>query len=237
MLGSQGRHQVLVKLAQSSETALHWTTYGGGMRARLIVASGLVFVACGKSEPAPLANASTAGSPAVSMTSQDQRLLAAATILLPPEGLTPDSLPDHTSRGAAVLTGYCSQCHALPSPAMHAAQDWPSTARRMWVRIDMLHGMLGVRVPTAGDRVAMLNYLIANSLKVADNLPPGPGREVFQAMCSRCHLLPDPRQHSGPDWVAVVMRMERNMERMKVSGVSNPQAQQIIGYLETASRR
>jgi hypothetical protein len=33
------------------------------------------------------------------------------------------------------------------------------------------------------------------------------------------------------------MRMERNMERMKVSGVTNQQAQTIITYLETASRR
>jgi len=207
------------------------------MRAHLIAAASLVLIGCAKPEPAPLASTGTTAGSSAPLSAMDSRLLAAATILLPPEGLVPDSLPDHTSRGAAVLTGYCSQCHALPSPAMHAAQDWPSTARRMWVRIDMLHGMLGVRVPTAGDRVAMLNYLIANSLKVAENLPAGPGRDVFQAMCSRCHLLPDPRQHSGPDWAAVIMRMERNMERMKVSGVSNAQAQQIIGYLESASRR
>jgi cytochrome c2 len=207
------------------------------MRAQLIAAASLVLIGCSKPEPAPLASTGTTAGNSAPLSAMDGRLLAAATILLPPEGLSPDSLPDHASRGAAVLTGYCSQCHALPSPAMHAAQDWPATARRMWVRIDMMHGMLGVRVPTAGDRVAMLNYLIANSLKVAEHLPPGPGRDVFQATCSRCHLLPDPRQHSGPDWASVIMRMERNMERMKVSGVSNAQTQQIIGYLEMASRR
>jgi hypothetical protein len=60
---------------------------------------------------------------------------------------------------------------------------------------------------------------------------------VFQERCSRCHTLPDPRSHSPSDWPAVVMRMERNMERMKVSGVTPDQAQQIITYLGTASRR
>jgi hypothetical protein len=120
---------------------------------------------------------------------------------------------------------------------MHAAQDWPSVARRMWVRIDMMHGELGVAVPGSGDRVALLNYLLANALKVSEHLPAGAGRDVFETMCSRCHLLPDPRQHSAPDWAAVVMRMERNMERMRVSGVTNQQAQAIITYLGIASRR
>ena len=39
------------------------------------------------------------------------------------------------------------------------------------------------------------------------------------------------------DWPTVVTRMERNMERMKVSGLSPEQAQQIVLYLERASRR
>jgi cytochrome c5 len=178
-----------------------------------------------------------AAAQAPAQSDQQRRLFAAAMIALPPEGLTPESLPAPQSRGAQLLNAYCTQCHALPSPAMHGAQDWPSVARRMWVRIDMMHGELGVNVPGSGDRVALLNYLLANALKVADHLRPGPGRDVFEATCSRCHLLPDPQQHSSPDWPAVVMRMERNMERMKVSGVTNQQAQTIITYLETASRR
>ncbi len=109
--------------------------------------------------------------------------------------------------------------------------------RRMWIRIDMMHGELGVSVPTSADRVQLLGYVLANALKVAEHLPPGPGRDVFQERCSRCHTLADPRSHSPSDWPAVVMRMERNMERMKVSGVTHDQAQQIITYLETASRR
>jgi cytochrome c5 len=204
------------------------------MRKSLLALSVLGLAACGKPAERPAASGTAAAAP---LNTQERRLLAAATILLPPEGLKADSLPDPRSRGAQMVVAYCTQCHALPSPATHAAQDWPAVARRMWVRIDMLHGDLGVAVPAEGDRVAMLNYLMANALKVTDHLPDGAGRDVFSAMCSRCHLLPDPRQHSPADWPAVIERMERNMERMKVSGLSHEQAQSIIGYLGKVSRR
>ncbi|MDO8665778.1 MAG: hypothetical protein Q7J79_04150 [Gemmatimonadales bacterium] len=200
------------------------------------LALGLVLAACSKPESASQDVASQAvANPA--LTLQERRLLTAATIALPPEGLVAESLPQPASRGAQLLVAYCTQCHALPSPATHAPQDWPSVARRMWVRIDMMHGELGVATPTSADRMQLLNYLLANALKVAQNLPPGAGREVFEERCSRCHTLPDPRSHSSADWPAVVTRMERNMERMKVSGVTPDQAQHIVLYLEGASRR
>jgi len=195
----------------------------------------LALAACAKSEPAPEAT-STQG-PDQAMTQQDRRLLTAATIALPPAGLSADSLPEPTSRGAQLLVAYCTQCHALASPATHAPQDWPSVMRRMWVRIDMMHGELGVTTPTSADRVTLLSYVLANALRVSASLPPGRGKATFEATCGRCHTLPDPRSHSPADWPTVVMRMERNMERMKVSGISNETTQAIITYLEAASRR
>lgn len=206
------------------------------MRMRWLVGFGIVLSAC-TDRNAPPPNSVTATAPASQLPEQDRRLLAAATIALPPEGLTIDSLPTPTARGAQLLATYCTQCHALPAPAMHAAQDWPSVARRMWVRIDMMHGELGIASPTSADRMQLLQYLLAHAMPVAATLPEGRGRAVFEATCSRCHTLPDPRAHSPADWPTVVMRMERNMERMHVAGVTADQAQQIVGYLETVSRR
>jgi len=197
---------------------------------------GFALVACAKPESSSQV-ATGQGGRDTALTQQDRRLLTAATIALPPGGLVAESLPEPASRGAQLLIAYCTQCHALPSPATHAPQDWPSVARRMWIRIDMMHGELGVATPTAADRTQLLNYVLAHALRVAEHLPPGRGSDVFQERCSRCHTLPDPRSHSPSDWPAVVMRMERNMERMKVSGVTPDQAQQIITYLGTASRR
>jgi len=195
----------------------------------------IVIAGCGR-EPEP-ALQSTVGGPNPDLGVQDRRLMVAATIALPPDGLSAESLPEPASRGAQLLGAYCVQCHAMPSPAMHAAQDWPSVTRRMWVRIDMMHGELGIVSPSSGDRVQLLNYLLAHSLRVADSLPAGRGRDVFEAICSRCHLLPDPRTHSPADWQAVVMRMERNMERMKIGGITSDQAQGIVRYLSSASQR
>ncbi len=195
----------------------------------------LLAAACAREAPQPVATASSDG-PNLNLTVQDRRLLAAAVIALPPQGFTVDSLPDPGSEGARLVGAFCTQCHSAPSPAMHGAVDWPGVARRMWVRIDMLHGELGVRSPTEAERMQVLRYLTGHALQVADHLPAGAGRETFQAMCSRCHALPDPRAHSAADWPTVIQRMEGNMTRMNVSGVSRPQAEAIVGYLRVASR-
>lgn len=49
--------------------------------------------------------------------------------MLPP-GIKSQDLPEPESRGAKLLNTYCSQCHNLPSPRMHTAEDWPRVAGR-----------------------------------------------------------------------------------------------------------
>lgn len=210
------------------------------MNARALVwgTLGVVILAgCQKSAPsgqAPAAADTTRA--ATSLPQMSQRLLEAASIALPP-GTTAESLPEPTSAGATILRKYCTQCHALPSPAMHGPVDWPGVARRMWVRIDMMAGALGIQTPTTAERSQLLAYLQANALKVAAHLPAGPGKDAFETTCSRCHALADPMSHSPADWPVVVMRMEKNMEKMKVSGVTHDQATQIVAYLQRASQR
>jgi cytochrome c5 len=208
------------------------------MHARALIVAAVVLVGCGGSKPqgqVAAATDTTAGS-ASALTVGQQRLLQAAEIALPP-GVAAESLPEPASPGARILAQYCTQCHALPSPAMHGPVDWPGVLRRMWVRIDMMAGTLGIRTPSTAERSQLLTYLQAHALQVAANLPAGPGRDVFVATCSRCHALADPRMHSPPDWPVVVMRMEKNMEKMRVSGVTHDQETQIIPYLQMASRR
>jgi cytochrome c5 len=207
------------------------------MRALRILLCGVVFTACSKPAQQPATSSSASQGTSAAGSQQDQRLLAAARIALPPEGLTADRLPDPGSPGTQLLARYCTQCHALPSPAMHGAVDWPAVARRMWVRIDMMHGELGVRSPSEAERMQVLTYLTSHALQVTENLRPGAGMDAFRTVCTRCHMLPDPRAHSSADWPTVVMRMERNMERMRVPGVTHDQTQAIIGYLQTVSRR
>jgi len=108
----------------------------------------------------------------------------------------------------------------------------------MWLRIDRLPDSLGLAVPHAGERVALLGYLEENALQVSGaSLPKGVGREEYSLVCSRCHALPDPWIHSVADWPAVFMRMERNMERMNVEAATPQQATRILTYLHTIGTR
>jgi hypothetical protein len=192
------------------------------------------FAGCQSAKPPAQQAEAAAG--AGELSHADQLLLAAAKVALPPPGLAPGDLPDPSSRDAQLVITYCSQCHALPTPAAHSATDWPSVARRMWLRMDFLPPSLGVKVPTPAERGTMLSYLLANSLKVSGSvLPAGKGRDEFSVVCSQCHSLPDPRVHSATDWPAVYARMERNMERMQVQAPGGQVSTDILLYLQTVA--
>ena len=202
-----------------------------------VVMVGIVgsLAACREARP-PAADATVGGSHGLNR--QDELLLAAANIALPPPDVKPADLPEPNSKGAQLMGQFCAQCHSLPAPAMHSATDWPGIARRMWLRMEWLPPTLGVKVPTMAERFAMLDYLTANALRVsAANLPPGAGRETFQLVCSRCHALPDPRVHSPADWPAVFSRMQQNMERMKVAPPARSETSDILLYLQSTGRQ
>lgn len=213
------------------------------MRARFVFdLAFLALVACQSAPPPsqPATGSTSAANPPQqqSLGRSDQLLLAAAKVALPPPGLAAADLPDPTSQGALLEMQYCAQCHSLPAPTAHSATDWPSVARRMWLRMEWLPPSLGVRVPTGAERFTILSYLLANSLKVSGSmLPAGKGRDTFSAVCSQCHSLPDPRVHSPQDWTAVYARMERNMERMQVQPPTSTQTGEILLYLQSVGGR
>jgi mono/diheme cytochrome c family protein len=194
----------------------------------------LALAGCGKDQQGATVQQTPVAAPILSHS--DQLLLAAAMIALPPAGVQPGDLPDPRAQGAQLEAKYCAQCHSLPAPAMHSATDWPIVVRRMWLRMEWLPDSLGVKSPAASERYEILQCLTANALKVSGSaLPPGRGRDVFGLVCSRCHALPDPRDHAKTDWPIVFARMERNMERMKVAPPTADQTQQVLGYLQTAA--
>ena len=166
----------------------------------------------------------------------DQLLLAAAKVALPPAGVTAADLPDPESQGAKLVPQYCAYCHNLPTPASHSATDWPRYVRRMWVRTEGLQGSYDIPVPTRGERQLMLQYLMDHALQVSLELPAGTGRDFFRQTCGDCHELPDPKQHSPEDWVAVVRRMMDHMQTMLGSTLTPDEYSRIVLYLETASR-
>jgi len=207
------------------------------MRRLSLLVMGVVVVvaaACSPPETGTTPPDQAAAPPANRM---DALLLASARIALPPAGFTPADLPEPDSPGAKLVVEYCTQCHDLPTPGAHSATDWPRVLRRMWLRMDELPDSLGIRKLAEGERTRVSTYLMTNALQVSDaDLPPGPGKADFEAICSRCHALPDIRVHSPQDWPSVYMRMERNMERMNVRPASQDQTSRILLYLQEAER-
>ena len=142
--------------------------------------------------------------------------------ILPPS-LEPRQLPDPKTAGARLVVTYCVQCHYLPNPAMHDAARWKSVVARMVWRMEgrgnlgklMQEMMADVKTPTTDEQATLLRYLQKHA---QHGLAPGrypdldteSGRR-FSIACSQCHVLPDPRRHTAPEWPAIVERMRRNM--------------------------
>lgn len=154
--------------------------------------------------------------------------------MLPPE-IKRENLPDPDSRGAKLLTHYCNQCHNLPSPAMHTAEEWPAVTSRMFARMSMMSGMMGIENPSSEEQLIIISYLKANSLKsVSPGMLPSPaskGAVLFKEACSRCHALPDPSIHTPQEWRAVVQRMRGNMQAMGKRVITNEEMTEIVAYL------
>lgn len=152
-----------------------------------------------------------------------------------PPGLKPEQLPDAGGQGALLMQNYCTQCHELPGPGRHTAEEWPQVLDRMLVLMDIADrfgGLLGnVKIPSPGERDQLRSYLVLHALKPMTRAPQGAGASTFENHCSACHALPDPAQYDV-DWSSLIKRMQRNMQVMKYSPPSADSMMQIQLYLQ-----
>lgn len=161
-----------------------------------------------------------------------------------PLGVEPEDLPEPASEGARLLSRYCSQCHAVPSPQLHTASEWRNVVDRMANRMEMLgdHPMMSVDSPSRDELDAVVAYLMSHSMQglSPEDLPKltGSGAEAFRQVCSGCHAVPDPGQHSAAEWPAVVERMARNMTALQRQVPEQAVLEQLVAFLQAnASQR
>lgn len=161
-----------------------------------------------------------------------------------PRGIEAAQLPDRDSDGAQLVVEYCGQCHGIPNPALHGAEDWPSVAERMFKRMAMMArgmgmGRMDVAAPSARERRAIVAYLRAHALtSVAPEEIPAPsssGARGFEGVCARCHPLPDPTIHTPGEWPAVVARMRAHIRAMEEPRITDQQSREIVAYLQEVS--
>lgn len=69
--------------------------------------------------------------------------------------IEPEKLGSPDTPGFALFRTTCSQCHALPDPALHTAEEWPSVVTRMRENMEVL----GKPVITDRERDEIVGYL------------------------------------------------------------------------------
>lgn len=159
-----------------------------------------------------------------------------------PPGIDPGKLPEAVSNGAKLLGKYCNQCHELPGPGMHSAEEWPRVVDRMNQRMQMMSGrsmmrmMHDIKVPSDSELKTLVTYLQKYAQQAIDKTQytdlNSPAGKAFSATCSRCHALPDPKQHTVDGWPGVVERMARNMKVMGKTVPTRKTLETIVGYLQ-----
>ncbi len=171
-----------------------------------------------------------------------------------PPATDPALQPDPGHEGARLMRSICTQCHGLPAPGLHTAEEWPAVVGRMVRRMrhmgnmGMMHGMgmmgggmmRAVRAPSAEERDTILAYLAQHAqqpageeLHAALETPAG---ETFRAICSQCHALPSPAQHNAQEWPAVVARMKGNAVALGKTVPDEAQAGDIVAFLQEHGR-
>lgn len=155
--------------------------------------------------------------------------------MLPP-GITPGELPDRNSRGAKLLIRYCTNCHNLPSPVMHSAEEWPEVTERMFRRMGLMRGMMESNSPSPEEQKTIVSYLKEHALISVseDQLTSlqSEGARLFKQTCTQCHALPDPGLHTPQEWEQVIERMQGYMERMNKNVITAWEKNKIVDFLK-----
>ena len=71
------------------------------------------------------------------------------------KSIQPGALPSPRTKGAILFAATCAQCHALPDPRQHTAQQWPPVVARM--RENMV--AMGKTVPNAATLRTITEFL------------------------------------------------------------------------------
>ncbi len=78
-----------------------------------------------------------------------------------PGGQAAKPLPEPSSQGAKLVTQYCTQCHAAPSPELHTAAEWEAVTSRMAMNMKNFNAANwhGVKVPGDAEMKTILGYM------------------------------------------------------------------------------
>ena len=94
-------------------------------------------------------------------SSEEQLLIISYLKAYSLKSIPPGMLPSPESKGAILFKETCSQCHALPDPSLHTAQEWSAVVERM--RFNMQ--AMGKRVIPGQEKKKIVDYLMSHAQK------------------------------------------------------------------------
>lgn len=150
---------------------------------------------------------------------------------MPPE-LAATDLPQPDSPGARLVASHCSQCHNLPGPGHHTADEWNQVVKNM-IMLSEVTARFGGRpelmIPEADERTRILTYLKSHALRP---LPEGADApQAYLNACGDCHAPPDPGLHNANTWVSVIARMAGHRTIMAREPLDPLTATKVLSYL------
>ncbi len=209
------------------------------------VVSAFCLVLAAGSEPVQISQPATAGDcgPMPDKKALREALAELMRAWVPPRS-EPSALPEPNSRGAKLLTTYCTQCHGLPDPKSYSGDKWPDVMERMVLRMKALGSrrcnLLQLTIPTTDEQRAILAYLHKNAFESLYSGPPlplkGTGAMAYINYCSQCHDPPHPRQHVAAEWPAVVDRMQEYAYFIGRNPINDQEKASILEFLKSGAR-
>ncbi len=149
-----------------------------------------------------------------------------------PPGMTRSDLPEPDSSGARLVAGHCSQCHNLPGPGRHTAQEWQQVAQNMFMLSEVtarFGGRRSLAILDAAQRETVTAYLQRHALRP---LPEGmEAPRVYLRTCGDCHAAPDPSLHSATAWPEVMARMAGHRAVMAREPLDPMEFTRVLAYL------
>lgn len=149
-----------------------------------------------------------------------------------PPVLQAGDLPRPASPGAQLLVEYCRQCHNLPHPGVHTADEWAGVTRAMYQLSEVtarFGGRPELRIPGMAERASIDAYLAEQALRPLPRDTHAP--VVYREVCGDCHAAPDPALHSSTEWPAVFARMAGHRVAMARVPLDPLKATQVLAYL------
>jgi cytochrome c5 len=149
-----------------------------------------------------------------------------------PPVLAPADLPEPDTSGARLVVRHCGQCHNMPGPGHHTAEEWRRVAAKMFLLSEVtarFGGRPQLVIPDQVEREIITTYLERHALRP---LPAGADApRAYLSACGDCHAAPDPGLHSATAWPAVMARMAGHRAIMTREPLDPLSATRVLAYL------